>query len=114
MTTVISTRLRTEALGLLDKHSSILDIARELSRLMQEGGIPGAVVGGIAVVLHGHVRTTKDVDVFVESSLQDLAALLIAKGFTLDTAKKEFVREGVPVHLVTTSKANASHILAKT
>jgi len=96
-----ATRLRTEALGLLDKQSSILDIARELSKLMQKRGITGAVVGGIAVVLHGHVRTTKDIDVFVEGSLESLADLLIASGFSLDAQRKEFVREGVPVHLVT-------------
>ncbi len=101
MTTAVSTRLRTEALDLLDKRGSLLDIARELSHLMREGGIPGAVVGGIAVVLHGHVRTTKDIDVFVEGALQALAELLIAKGFAFDSQKKEFVREGVPVHLVT-------------
>jgi len=101
MTTAVSTRLRTEALGLLDKRGSLLDIARELSHLMREGGIPGAVVGGIAVVLHGHVRTTRDIDVFVEGALQAFAELLIAKGFTFDSQKKEFVRDGVPIHLVT-------------
>jgi hypothetical protein len=85
----------------LDKHSSLLDISRELSRLMREGGITGAVVGGIAVVLHGHVRTTKDIDIFVEGALQSLAELLIANGFSHDSLKKEFVRDGVPVHLVT-------------
>ncbi len=85
----------------MDKRSSILDVARELSQLMREGGIAGAVVGGIAVVLHGHVRTTRDIDVFVEGALHNLADLLIARGFTLDLQKNEFVREGVPVHLVT-------------
>ena len=101
MITAVSTRLRMEALGLLDKRSALLDIAREISQLMREGGIAGAVVGGIAVVLHGHMRTTKDIDIFVEGALQSLAELLIAKGFSLDSLKKEFVREGVPVHLVT-------------
>ena len=61
----------------------------------------GAVIGGIAVVLHGHVRTTKDIDIFVDGSLQPLGELLIASGFTLDSGKKEFIREGIPVHLVT-------------
>jgi hypothetical protein len=101
MTTAVSTRLRTEALGLLDKRSTILDLARELSLLLRRNGIDGAVIGGIAVVLHGHVRTTKDIDIFVVGSLQSFGDLLTASGFTLDPQKQEFVREGIPVHLVT-------------
>jgi hypothetical protein len=101
MTTAVSTRLRAEALGLLDKRSAILDVAREVSRLMREKGLTGAVIGGVAVVLHGHVRTTRDIDVFVEEPLQPLADLLVASGFFFDAEKKEFVREGIPVHLVT-------------
>ncbi|MGZ3381135.1 MAG: hypothetical protein ACXVBB_12865, partial [Isosphaeraceae bacterium] len=68
---------------------------------MRQSGIPGVVIGGIAVVLHGHVRTTRDIDVFVEQSLQPFVELLVANGFALDSQKEEFVREGVPVHLVT-------------
>lgn len=48
------TNLRDEALLLLDKRGEVLDIAREVSRLMRAAGIPGIVIGGIAVVLHGH------------------------------------------------------------
>ena len=55
--------LRDEALLLLDKRGTVLDIAREVSHLMHEVGIPGLVIGGIVVVLHGHVRTTRDVDI---------------------------------------------------
>ncbi|MGB0069318.1 MAG: DUF6036 family nucleotidyltransferase [Isosphaeraceae bacterium] len=74
MPTVVSFRLRNEALALLDKQGSILDVARELSQLMRQSGIPGVVIGGIAVVLHGHVRTTKDIDVFVAQSLPPLTS----------------------------------------
>src|SRR5512135_3756328 len=99
MSTAVSTRLRAEALGLLDKTSAILDLAREVSRLMRDAGIPGAVIGGVAVVLHGHVRTTKDIDIFTEGPLEPLAELLLACGFEHDLGKKEFVRSGIPVHL---------------
>jgi hypothetical protein len=68
---------------------------------MRENGVRGVVVGGVSVVLHGHVRTTKDVDVFLEEPFDPLADLLIANGFVFDAGRKEFVREGVPVHLVT-------------
>jgi len=57
--------LRDEVLLILDKRGTVLDIAREVSLLMHTAGIPGVVIGGIAVVLHGHVRTTKDVDILL-------------------------------------------------
>src|SRR6516164_1043996 len=101
MSTAVSTRLRAEALGLLNKRSAILDLAREVSRLMRDAGIPGAVIGGIAVVLHDHVRTTTDIEVFTEGPLEPLAELLFASGFDQDPGKKEFVGSGIPVHLVT-------------
>jgi hypothetical protein len=92
--------LRDEALLLLDKRGIVLDIAREVSYLMRAAGIPGVVIGGIAVVLHGHVRTTKDIDILVPSPLEPLANLLTANGFTFDRVEKAFVKHGVPVHLV--------------
>jgi hypothetical protein len=92
--------LRDEALLLLDKHGKILEIAREVSSLMRTAGIPGVVIGGIAVVLHGHIRTTKDVDVFSPPPLKPLADLLTAHGFVFDQAERAFRKHGVPVHLV--------------
>jgi Nucleotidyltransferase of unknown function (DUF6036) len=92
--------LRDEALLLLDKRGTILDIAREVSQLMRAAGLPGVVIGGIAVVLHGHVRTTKDIDICLSPPLEPLAELLTANGFTFDGVKKEFVKQGVAVHLV--------------
>lgn len=68
---------------------------------MRRDGIPGAVIGGIAVLLHGHLRVTKDVDVFLDQPLQSIADLLIAEGFAYDEKRREFTREGVPLHLVT-------------
>lgn len=102
------TNLRDEALLLLDKRGKVLDIAREVSRLMRAAGIPGAVIGGIAVVLHGHVRTTKDVDIFVPPPLEPLAELLIAHGFLFDRKEKAFIKHGVPVHLVLPEQAGSS------
>jgi hypothetical protein len=101
MTAAVPDILRTEALGLLEGRSMLLDLARELSRWMREGGVPGAVIGGVAVVLHGHVRTTTDLDVFVGDSPEPVAALLLARGFTFDASSREFLRDGIPVHLVT-------------
>jgi hypothetical protein len=101
MTGAPTRALRDEALSLLDRRGSILELAREISRLMRRQGIPGVVVGGIAVVLHGHLRVTKDVDVFLDQPLQPIADLLLAEGFTYDEKRREFTREGVPLYLVT-------------
>lgn len=85
---------------MLDKKGALLDVAREVSQLMREAGIPGVIIGGVAVVLYGYVRTTKDVDVALTPPLESLSDLLTANGFTFDQKKKEFQKYGVPVHLV--------------
>jgi hypothetical protein len=91
---------RDEALLLLEGRGMILDIAREVSVLMRAAGIDGAVIGGVAVVLHGYVRTTLDVDVFVPDPPERLADVLKSAGYVFDVSKKEFCKAGVPVHLV--------------
>jgi hypothetical protein len=92
--------LRDEALLMLDRRGALLDIAREVSHLMRAAGIPGVVIGGVAVVLHGYVRTTQDIDIFLPPPLQPLADLLTGNGYTFDPDRKEFVKQGVPVQLV--------------
>jgi hypothetical protein len=92
--------LRQEALRLLDGRGAILETARELTSLMRAAGIDGAVIGGIAVVLHGHIRTTRDIDIFIDGPAGPFAELLAKAGFVHDPARREFVRDGLPVHLV--------------
>jgi hypothetical protein len=99
--------LRDEALLILDKRGAVLDIAREVSRLMRAAGLPGVVIGGVAVVLHGHVRTTKDIDIFLNPPLKPLADLLTSNGFTFDRVERAFVKQGVPVHLVVTEQVGS-------
>jgi hypothetical protein len=98
-------RLRDEALHLLDKRGTILDVAREVSVVMRDAGVDCAVVGGVAVVLHGYVRTTMDVDLFVPGPLADASTALRQAGFSFHRAQREFRRERVPVHLVTPEQA---------
>ena len=101
MTGAPTLALRDEALSLLDRRGSILELAREISGLMRRESIPGLVIGGIAVVLHGHMRVTKDVDVFLDQPLKSFADLLIADGFAYDEKRRAFTREGVPLYPVT-------------
>ena len=75
---------------------------------MRAAGIPGVVIGGIAVVLHGHVRTTKDIDIFLPPPLEPLADLLTANGFTFNRKQREFVKQGVVVHLVLPEQTGSS------
>lgn len=93
-----------QALLTLDGTGPVLQIAREVSRILRESKIEGAVIGGIAVALHGYVRTTVDVDVFVASDTPRLSQELEGHGFIFDAANKQFIKNGVPVHLVTRSQ----------
>jgi hypothetical protein len=45
--------------------SSILQRAEEVSKRLTELGVPHALIGGLAVGVHGHPRATKDVDFLV-------------------------------------------------
>jgi hypothetical protein len=93
-------RLRAEALLILDGRGAILDVAREVSEILRSERLEGAIIGGVAVVLHGHVRTTLDVDVYTPRA-DRLAEVLEAHGFTFEKEQRQFVKSGVPVHMVT-------------
>jgi hypothetical protein len=92
--------LRDEALRMLQREGAILDTAREVTRILREAGRPGLVIGGVAVMLHGHVRTTVDVDVLVDPPLDFIAELFVSHGFEHETKSREFIWHGVPVHFV--------------
>lgn len=92
--------LRDEALLILDGRGAILDVAREVSRVLRDAGIDAAIIGGVAVVLHGHVRTTNDVDVLVSQPIEDVGTALKRAGFDFDASRREFRKGSVPVHLV--------------
>ncbi len=101
-------RLRDEGLLILEGRGAILEVAREVSRVLRETDIDGAVIGGVAVVLHGFVRTTVDVDVFVPGPLDEVSAVLKAHGFRFHRARREFRRGNVPVHLVTPAQTRVT------
>lgn len=50
----------------------------DLLRLLNQHGVKYLVIGGYAVVLHGHNRMTGDLDVFIESSPANAEAVCIA------------------------------------
>jgi hypothetical protein len=85
---------------MLEHRGTVLETARKVSRLLKDHNIRGAVIGGIAVFLHGHVRTTRDVDVLVSQPLEDFGKALHGAGATFDAMRKEYMLDGVPVQLV--------------
>ncbi len=92
----------------MEGRGAILDTAREISRLIRNASVSAAVIGGIAVVLHGHWRATKEIDFLLGSDPAELAELLQANGFLHDPLRSEFVRNEIPVHLVLPDQAKAT------
>lgn len=70
--------------------------------LLADAGVPHAVVGGVAVCLHGYQRNTIDLDVLIRS--EDAAAVrrtLTEAGFIWKEDCHEFVGpDGVPVQFL--------------
>jgi hypothetical protein len=83
------------AMSLFSEDPELLRLAR---RVCEATGAP--VVGGIAVFLHGYRRTTEDIDLFVADA-KAAADALERMGARWDDGPREFVLEGVPIHLVT-------------
>ena len=55
---------------------------------VSSAGIPHAIVGGVAVCLHGYRRTTVDVDILVASGASErIRGCLVAAGFAWDAAR---------------------------
>ncbi len=92
--------LRLEALRMLEGESRLLATAREVSQVLRAAHIEAAVIGGVAVALHGHTRTTLDVDVYT-ADVKAAATALRGAGYKFDRAHRQFVKQGVPVQLVT-------------
>jgi hypothetical protein len=44
---------------------NLVDELVAFARALDDAGVPYAVCGGVAVTLHGHVRSTKDIDLLV-------------------------------------------------
>jgi hypothetical protein len=92
--------LRTEAILMLEHRGEVLATARRVSAILRDAKIDGAIIGGIAVFLHGYQRTTIDVDVFIEGPLQAASEAMTRAGMTYDPARREFRHGDVPVQLV--------------
>ena len=75
--------------------SSLMSIQpdfEELLRLLEESAVEYLIVGGYAVALHGFPRYTKDIDLFFNSSQENVdrvISTLIGFGFSSDQLNRE-------------------------
>lgn len=72
----------------------MLDRARKVT---DATGCP--VVGGIAAILHGTGRTTRDIDIY-SSDFKATHEAMLAAGFKWNAKRREHIVDDVPVHFV--------------
>ncbi len=66
-----------------------------LCRALNAEGARYVLIGGFAVILHGSVRGTKDIDLLVEASDENVRALKRALGVLADNAARDLSEEDV-------------------
>ena len=71
-----------------------------LCRALRAEGVRYLLIGGFAVILHGFVRTTKDIDLLVDPSDENVAAIKRALGTLPDNAVAEIDDGDVRRHTV--------------
>jgi hypothetical protein len=86
-------------------HQTLRNVARRLS----DAGIDYAVIGGMALALHGLVRPTQDVDLLLSpEGLEKFRTELVGRGYvpTFQSARKHFrdTETGVKVEVITTGE----------
>ncbi len=78
---------------MLDKET-LWEAASRSHTLLKERGLPHAIVGGVAVCLHGYQRNTVDVDLLVRpEDADDVRRVLSGAGWKWDSRQKQFVSD---------------------
>src|SRR6187549_1980599 len=98
MTAMLTARRTYEML----ENQSLWETAKRVHEVLASEAIPHAVVGGVAVCLHGYRRNTVDLDLLIRPA--DSAAIqtvLETSGFAFEKAAREFRSpSGVAVQMV--------------
>src|SRR5262245_49477925 len=84
------------------ENQSLWDTAAACHSALATAGIPHAIVGGVAVCLHGYRRNTVDLDLLVRSGDQTrVRAALQAAGYEWSAESAEFhAPSGIPVQFI--------------
>ena len=87
--------------AMLDKQT-LWETAVQCHAVLEAANIPHAIVGGVAVCLHGYRRNTVDLDLLVRSGDQEaIRAALTSNGYQWSPERAEFkAPSGVPVQFV--------------
>ncbi|MEQ1850192.1 MAG: nucleotidyltransferase [Chthoniobacteraceae bacterium] len=80
----------------MEPHDQLLRVCS----LLNERGARYLIVGGHACILHGHVRTTEDVDVLVEDSLENFQRVIDALSALEDHAAAELKPQDIAENVV--------------
>src|SRR3954465_5278090 len=84
------------------ENDTLWEVAERVHARLARDGISHAIVGGVAVCLHGYRRNTVDLDLLVNREDADtLHSTLKAGGYLFDAKAKEFASpSGVAVQFV--------------
>lgn len=82
--------------------SNIWDVAQQCDRLLRDADVPHAIVGGVAVCLHGYQRNTIDVDLLIRrNDAESVRGILENAGYVWHADAAEFhSSEGIPVQFL--------------
>src|SRR5689334_8453507 len=73
------------------ENESLWQTASHCHKLLADANIPHAVMGGVAVCMHGYQRNTTDLDLLIRREDSDaVRATLEANAFVWDAKAKEF------------------------
>ena len=72
----------------------------ELCRRLNDAGVRYLLIGGFAVILHGFVRGTKDIDLLIDASKENVERVRRALSYLADNAAAEIVADEVSQYAV--------------
>ena len=75
--------------GIPEVRPPTIDDIRRICRALEEAGARYVLIGGFAVILHGGVRTTKDIDLLVDPEPANVELLKRALSILEDDAARE-------------------------
>jgi hypothetical protein len=90
----------------------LVDELRNLISTLQRDGIDHAIVGALALAIHGAPRATTDIDLLIRlENLERIIELVHPLGFDMPALPMTFHQSGLTVHRVTKAEAGESLML---